>query len=182
MMWRNCNLERDICVASFPKGERCQATEQSLEISGGWGIGWAILKDDWTLPWWQEGTFLITCRSCCNELRAYLQLVRMAVPGNRAGAYTGNEQIATICDSTPLVCCIMWEAGLDSPEVCFHLQRDKGVQPKRNMLVCKTNLNLALGLCSNYVTFKCNEAKRSLPLTCWPSKGNFHQHLREGDW
>lgn len=50
------------------------------------------------------------------------------------------------------------------------------------MLVYKTNLNLALGLSSNYVTFKSNEAKWSLPLTHWPTKGNFHQHLWEGDW
>jgi len=33
-MQRRHNLERDIHVASFPKGERCQAAEQSLEISG----------------------------------------------------------------------------------------------------------------------------------------------------
>lgn len=34
MMWRKHNLERDSHVASFPKGKRCQAAEQSLEISG----------------------------------------------------------------------------------------------------------------------------------------------------
>lgn len=124
MMWKKCKLERDLYVASFPNYERCQAAEQSLEISGAWGIGWAILKDDWTLPWWKEGTFLLTDRSCYSELRAHIELVTGPVPGNRVSVYVGNEQIATICDSTSVVCCIMWEPGLHGPEICFHLQRD----------------------------------------------------------
>lgn len=59
-----------------------------------------------------------------------IQLVTTAIPGNRAGVCVGNEEIATICDSTSLVHCIIWETGLDSPEICFHLLRDNKVQPK----------------------------------------------------
>lgn len=124
MMWTKCRLERDIYVASFPNCARCQAAEQSLEISSVQGIGWAILKNDWTLPWWKERTFLLTDSSCYSELRAHIQLITTPVPGNRVGVYVGNEQIATICDSTSVVYCIMWEPGLHSPEICFHSQGD----------------------------------------------------------
>lgn len=48
---------------------------------------------------------------------------------------------------------------------------------KGNMLVYTSYWNLALGLSSNYATFKCNEAKWNLAFTQSPTKGNFHHYL-----
>lgn len=79
---------------------------------------------------WVERGNISHCLYILLQWSTCMQLVTTAVPGNRAGVCVGNEQIATICDSTSLVHCIMWETGLDSPEICFHLLRDNKVQPK----------------------------------------------------
>lgn len=105
-----------------------------------------------------------------------IQLVTTAVPGNRTGVCVGNEQIATICDSTSLVHCIMWETGLDSPEICFHLLIDNKVRPKG---IYQSTRLLWIWLWAFPLKIWHSKAVRqnSLRSTWWLSKGNFHHHF-----